>query len=283
MTGQFQFIPLTISLALAVSSKCHGFSVQPVVVASTFRSSLDGFGSAPHQNRLYAESSDGNTNTDIFISTDLPKDETIWKAEGERIIMEAVTDCGANPDDVEIAWKSGRVVITISGASYMEAIEGGDDEDEIGIEYDDEIDADAIKEFEQDFSSDDGDDDDDAKKKPSFGSDVVSIARAINYALGEEGEGSIGNNIAVHHEIEVTTPGASDELHGIMFESYKGFNVIVEAYDKKKDKVQQIEGKLVERNDEKTIVNVKGRMRKFKNDIVQCVRLPKAKREKGVK
>ena len=102
--------------------------------------------------------------------------------------------------------------------------------------------------------------------------------------MGEEGEGSMGYNIAVHHEIEVTTPGASDELEGIMFEAYKGFTVTVETLDpKKKDKVKIIEGNLVERTDDFTILNVKGRRRKLKNQIVLSVKLPKAKREKGVK
>eukprot|EP00956_Cyclotella_meneghiniana_P025461 scaffold53208_cov37-Cyclotella_meneghiniana.AAC.4 len=45
------------------------------------------------------------------------------------------------------------------------------------------------------------------------------------------------------------------------------------------------EGKLVERDMEKnvTIINVKGRNRKIKNDLIESVELPKAKREKGVK
>ena len=45
------------------------------------------------------------------------------------------------------------------------------------------------------------------------------------------------------------------------------------------------EGKLVGRDYDKgvTMVNVKGRVVKIKNDTIECVRLPKAKTEKGVK
>ena len=107
-----------------------------------------------------------------------------------------------------------------------------------------------------------------------------------------------------------------------MFEVYKGFDVIVDYWEvpKKKKKKKKsgkagkdvaavsegesattaekeeeeeeeqktkkvIEGKLVGRDNEKgvTMVNVKGRITKIKNDMIDSVKLPKAKREKGVK
>lgn len=105
-----------------------------------------------------------------------------------------------------------------------------------------------------------------------------------------------------------------------MFEVYKGFDVIVDYWDvPKKKKVKNtkksgkagkeevvvvvavaqeeeeeepttktqkvIEGKLVGRDEEKgvTLVNVKGRIMKIKNDMIESVKLPKAKREKGSK
>ena len=43
------------------------------------------------------------------------------------------------------------------------------------------------------------------------------------------------------------------------------------------------EGLLVEKNDEHTVINQKGRISKIKNEKVECVRLPKAKKEKGAK
>jgi len=219
------------------------------------------------------------------ISTALPR-EDVWKSEGERIIKSAAMDCGAKEEDIDIQWKSGRVEIKISGVTYIQAKEDDEDEDDVGIVYDDDIDEEAIKEFSEEFGEADEeteDEDEDEDARPTFGSDIVSIGRAINYALGEEGEGSLGYNIAVHHEIEVSTPGASDELQGIMFESYKGFAVIVSLMDPKKNKAKNYEGKLIQRTDTHTIVNVKGRQRKMKNELVLSVKLPKAKREKGVR
>lgn len=108
-----------------------------------------------------------------------------------------------------------------------------------------------------------------------------------------------------------------------MFESYKGFDVTVEYWEEeKKKKVKKIksksqkdtsssddeddndedgdgqkgditeklklkivEGKLVGRDYEKevTLVNIKGRVATIRNDMIERVCLPKAKREKGVK
>jgi ribosome maturation factor RimP len=104
--------------------------------------------------------------------------------------------------------------------------------------------------------------------------DLSALARAINHALA-------GTVIAEMYEIEVTTPGASDELSGIMWQSYRGFDVIAEYINpKKKDNpLQTIEGRLVERNDEYTILNLKGRMKKLPNEQVRSVKLPKAKKE----
>lgn len=111
--------------------------------------------------------------------------------------------------------------------------------------------------------------------------DITTLARAINSALDDDG---IGLAIAEAHEIEVTTPGASDELVGdVMFEAFKGFDVIVQHKDPKKDKVKTIDGRLVERNDEFTVLNIKGRMKNLKNQDVLSVKLPKAKKEKGVR
>jgi len=120
------------------------------------------------------------------------------------------------------------------------------------------------------------DDQDENEETPSTDVDMTALARAINAALDDDGTGLA---IAEAHEIVVTTPGASDELSGIMFESYKGFDVIVEHQDPKK-KTKRIEGRLVERNDEFTIINIKGRMKKLKNQDVMSVKLPKAKKEK---
>ena len=231
---------------------------------------------------LYLEntsSNDGITKNEP--TTQLPRDENIWKKEGERIILKSMIENGGNIEDVDIQWKPGLIIVTISGDSILRADD--DTEDDILEMEQDEDYEDAMQEFDNDF---DNQQDEISDTKPN----VVSIARAINLALGEEGEGSIGYNIAVHHSIEVTTPGASDELHGIMFQSYRGFDVIAETIDVKKNKnnddkpkIKIVEGKLVERNEEHTVLNVKGRMKKLKNDLVVCVKLPKAKKESKMK
>eukprot|EP00581_Thalassiosira_minuscula_P008270 CAMPEP_0183710058 /NCGR_PEP_ID=MMETSP0737-20130205/5928_1 /TAXON_ID=385413 /ORGANISM="Thalassiosira miniscula, Strain CCMP1093" /LENGTH=388 /DNA_ID=CAMNT_0025938281 /DNA_START=56 /DNA_END=1222 /DNA_ORIENTATION=+ len=149
------------------------------------------------------------------------------------------------------------------------------------------------------------------------GVEVTKIAKTINILLAEDGEDSPKFDIARRHSIEVTTPEFDNVLRGkVMFESYKGFDVSVEHWEepkkkknkKKKGKAQKessaaeeqkeeepvvvaepklkvTEGKLVGKDYEKdvTMINVKGRVVKIKNDKIECVRLPTAKREKGVK
>ncbi|CAB9507765.1 expressed unknown protein [Seminavis robusta] len=245
--------------------------------------------------------------TTPLISSNLGPDENVWKQEGERIITEAAVGAGASPEMLTIEWKSGRVVVTVDALAYisgeadstlMEDDDIIDDDDMILDEEGDDmifeegedelIDDNQLLDEEEDFLFEDGDLDleemgfVEEEGSSSEGVDVVSIARAINAAFEEEGEGSLGFNVAVHHSIEVTTPGATDELSGIMFESYKGFDVILEFHDSKTGKTKKLEGKLIERDDEVTRINERGRMRKFKNELVESVRLPKAKFEKGV-
>lgn len=113
------------------------------------------------------------------------------------------------------------------------------------------------------------------------GVDVAALARAINAALDD---GGVGLAIAEEHEIEVTTPGASDELQGpVMFKAYKGFDVLVTFMDPKKKVAKTIEGKLHDRTSEFTIINIKGRMKKLKNQMLVSVKLPKALKEKGAR
>jgi ribosome maturation factor RimP len=216
-----------------------------------------------------------------------------------------------NNDDLTIEWKADRIIVTVRGQVYVSAVEDEEGDDELLLMDDDgeDIDDDDI-----DGDDDEGDDDDelmndnedeeedeiplvdrmmneDSPTESSTevdegppsprGVDVAALARAINGALDD---GGIGLLIAETHEIEVTTPGASEELQGrVMFEAYKGFDVICQQMDLKTKKVKQVEGRLVERNDEFTILNIKGRMKKLKNNTVLSVKLPKAKKEKGGK
>lgn len=226
---------------------------------------------------------------DVVVVTSLPKDENVWKEAGEKIIMNAALNVGSNnnlkEEDIDIQWKPGRIIVTIKN-SILKGGDNDDEEDDVEIEYDDDDDGFYLEDVEDGDADDD--EEEDSKEEGNdddIQADIVTIARAINYAFGEEGEGSIAYAIAANHEIEVTTPGAPDELEGIMFESYKGFNVIVETIDpKKKDgKIKIVEGNLIERNKEFTVLNCKGRRSNLKNQNVLSVKLPKAKREKGVK
>ena len=190
----------------------------------------------------------------------LPKD---YQEQGNELIYKAARLCGASEENVAIEWKPGRVVVQVSGDSVYVAAPL--EEREAAVL--------AVEEY-------DDDDDDDETTLPPNGIDVSAVARAINAAMDDED--GVGSEIAATHEIEVTTPGSGDELTGqIMFDAYKGFGVIVQHQDPKTNKTKTIEGSLVERNAEFTVINIKGRMKKLKNADVVSVKLPRAKKEKG--
>jgi ribosome maturation factor RimP len=228
---------------------------------------------------------------------------------GEYLIRQAAAkQCGiSSKEDLSIEWKPGRIIVTVLGNVYVSNdMDDVDDEEEIELEQDeamgDDGDAEGFYDDEGgEFLGDDGDDEEEEEdlfeeeeEEDSVGLlsssltstsagqdvDVSQLAKAINAALDD---GGTGLAIAETHEIEVTTPGASDELtSAIMFEAYRGFEVICQFMDPKTKKTKTIDGRLVERNDEFTVVNIKGRMKKLKNDMVVSVKLPKAKKEKGV-
>mmetsp|Transcript_116 Transcript_116/g.233 ORF Transcript_116/g.233 Transcript_116/m.233 type:complete len:306 (-) Transcript_116:16-933(-) len=219
--------------------------------------------------------------------------------QGTDIIRAAAVSAGAQEDNIDVEWSGDRIKVTISGELVSLGASSLDDEVDVDeLDEDDELDL-YIDADELDGSADDpegvfGDVDigdyveDEAEannEEEEEGPSITGIARAINRALAELGEGSIGDQIAQTRSIEVTTPGVSDVLQGdIMFEAYKGFEVMVETTDtNKKGKKKIFEGTLVERTDEHTSVNIKGRIKKIKNEKVECVRLPKAKKEKGAK
>lgn len=243
--------------ALLLGSSCQGWILRPYSVRVSFS-----------RNRQILQ-----------CSHSLGTDEVAWKNEGERIILKATEEAGAKPEMIQIEWKSGRVIVTVDGSAYIPAELDLLEDDNIFFEEEDELEfdmGDLDAEFdEEEFTEEEG------GEESSMGVDVVAIARAVNSAFDAEGEGSLGYNIAVHHSIEVTTPGATNEVLGIMFESYKGFDVVLEFEDAKTGKTKKVEGKLIEKDEEFTRINERGRMRKFKNELVQSVTLPKAKTEKG--
>ena len=219
----------------------------------------------------------------MLFSSALPEG---YQEYGQQVIRKAGSLCGiVNDEDLTIDWKADRIVVTVHGKVYVstddedpveedaEDAEEADSQDDVD-EEDDELASIATMSLDDEISSS-------LPPTSSQGVDVTVLARAINAALDD---GGIGLAIAESHEIEVTTPGASDELlEPVMFAVYKGFEVICEQLDLKTKEVTKIEGRLVERNDEFTIVNIKGRMKKMKNSTLLSVKLPKAKKEKGVK
>ena len=253
------------------------------------------------------------------------------KSLGEKIIVQAAKQCGATEPMICIEWKADRIVVTVDvtrDVNYVEDddydgdddifMDGYDDdglmldlfEDGAELMYDDEVESNPDDDI--DDPQDELDDDDyESTFESEFDNnriDLSRIARTINELLAQDGEDSLSYTIAKLHEIEVSTPEFDNVLKGRrMFESYKGFDVIVEYWEEeKKKKVENVmsksqknntdnitdkrklkitEGKLVSRDYEKeiTLINVKGRVAKIRNDMIVRVYLPKAKREKGVK
>lgn len=237
------------------------------------------------------------TKSRLFASSIDDKDDNTpwWREEGDAIIRAAAIEAGADGNMLKLDWGPGYLTVTVGGEACLSTTPvEGEEEDEEGIEYDDEDDDIVMQDEEEEVDDEEYDEDDEVdddsdegeeeKEEKPTGPDIAAIARAINKALDGE-EGTIGWTIATTHSIDVTTPGVLDELSGLppkIIESYKGFDVIVEAFDKKKDKNVIFEGKLVDRVDNVTTINLKGRKKKLKNELISSIRLPKAKREKGV-
>ena len=223
------------------------------------------------------------------------------KSLGEKIIVQAALQSGATESMIDIQWFPDRIVVNVNKDGEGVILMGDsldDDLDEIDWEEEDDDGYDEDDFFEEEFD----DEDDEGSISDSDAVDLTLIARTINELLSQDGEDSLAYEIAKLHEIEVTTPEFDNVLRGkVMFESYKGFDVMVEHWEepkkKKKPKAQKeeppttvlepklkvTEGKLVGREEDVTLINVKGRVVKIKNDKIEAVRLPKAKREKGVK
>ena len=110
-----------------------------------------------HERADYGD--DDDDSDDVFIDTSLPRDESIWKTEGERIIRTAAIDVGGGiggllkEEDIDIQWKSGRIVVTIANTVLEGRILDDDDVDDEGYSDDDDHD-------DNDFVLDDLDDED---------------------------------------------------------------------------------------------------------------------------
>jgi ribosome maturation factor RimP len=237
---------------------------------------------------------------------------------GEKLIMDAVAlTCGDDVDrTVTIEWKgrggSPRIIVTVD-TSDDDDDDYYDDEDDYdnvadnmvdNWDGDDDYDDDDEDELLENIDEDDdliGDEDSSLNDVPTSGNLLTRIARRINEAFARDAPDGPGYSIAKIYDIEVTTPPFDGVLRGRrMFHSYRGFDVVVEHYEKKKSKkngsvevgveeprkLKTSEGKLVSRDKEadgNTTINSKGRAVKIKNEDIMTVRLPKAKREKGVR
>jgi ribosome maturation factor RimP len=220
------------------------------------------------------------------------------------------------PPTLSLEWKADTLVVTVwadnvyvsnpvseqDGDILSEVLDDDDDDemDEMENSKDTEFlvgDA-ATDDDDDDNSSDDGVENDnlddtlmDVADSSTTGSttatnvengiDMVLLTRAIQAAL--DSDPVVGAVIASRFGLQVTTPGASDVLTtSAMFRAYAGFEVIVSHQDAKTKGLKTIVGRLVERNETFLVLNIKGRVKKLKTSDVVSVRLPKAKKEKGV-
>ena len=213
-----------------------------LLIAGLFATCDFSAGFAPRFSSLFCVSStcDRVTASQLVMPMASSVSENEMQVQGTDIIRKAAIEAGAQPDNIDIDWKGDQIIVTISELVKLggPSLEGLDDEEQLAEELDMYFDADELDEsaadkagifgdvdiddYVEDELEGEGDEDDD---EPS----ITGIARAINRALAELGEGSVGDIIAQTHSIEVTTPGASDVLQGdVMFEAYKGFEVLVE-------------------------------------------------------
>jgi hypothetical protein len=215
---------------------------------------------------------DGGEDDDEEVSS-LPSDASAaTRILGERLILAAATGCGATEKMVNVEWRGGRIVVTVD--VYADGDYDYDDDD--GEVYDFDVEADwdgdddvaALADQESDDGELDPDEfsDVDDVDDPEEGSDEVKIvggarrrpdltliARAINEAFACDAPDGPGYAIATVHEIEVTTPAFDGVLRGRrMFDSYRGFDVIVEHQeeDEKKKKKKKKKKDRGERTDD---------------------------------
>lgn len=317
---------LVLALLLILISQSQAFSTSRSFGRMHASATMSAATLSPHKVRLsqlYLLDSDDDDNDDEYdegdITTMTATTDASTRDLGGKLIMDAVAlTCGDYVDrTVTIEWKgiggSPRIIVTVDTSD--------DDDDDVDYNEDDyDNDADDIvdnwdgnednNDDDDEFLDDIDEDDDLRADEDSSVDDEVStsgnlltrIARAINEAFARDAPDGPGYSIAKIYDIEVTTPPFDGVLRGRrMFDSYRGFDVVVEHYEKEKKskkngsvevgkeeprKLKTSEGKLVARDNEadgNTTINFKGRAVKIKNEDIVTVRLPKAKREKGVR
>lgn len=231
-------------------------------------------------------------------SSDVDSDPTISKdprkTEAETIIRSCVDRVGASV--LELKWHATQVVVTLNEEfkptaefwNLKEDDEDGDNEDFEDGERDDEDEMIIMDEAEEEFGivqdTDDlgmiQDDSEKATESVRLGSAAISsIARLI---LDEFEERENELNFLDRYELILSSPGARDIIETQrQFNAFRGFDVIVET-NEPVDSKKELFVRLIERNDVDLVVNKKGKKLKIPLEKVKCVRLPPAKREKGV-
>lgn len=231
-------------------------------------------------------------------------DKVVVRVHGDNVYVVAETAVAVGDEPVQVEEEDDERLV-FSEAAFIDendsnSFDNDDDDDDELLNYSLDDDGDDDEEiFEDNDDEDEGlnvrqdvvpSDNSSNSISGGGGVDLALLARAINAAFddkdGEEDSngGGTGYAIASRYEIEVTTPGTGDEFTTpVMFQAYKGFDVLVQHRDPKSGSIKTIEGRLVEKNSEFVVLNIKGGTKKLKNQNVLCVKLPKAKKEKGVR
>ena len=219
-----------------------------------------------------------------------------WRTEAEEIIKKACETVNAEVED--ITWGLAYCLITIADMSDVEGIiDGPEVQIDMGEWYDESPTGTGPDYFWEPKMSEEEKleydsthpkvriehaDDPDAEARESIDTYVLSaIAGAVLEALNDP---DVENRLHIvsRHEIMFASPGSPDVLiTQKQFDAFRGFDVLVETRDPWKSN-RTLKGKLVQRTALDVILNVKGRMVTIPNNFVYRVRLPAAKREKGL-
>jgi len=197
-----------------------------------------------------------------------------WRIEAESVITSAAESVGAVLKG--ITWSMARVTVTVANTEEVVPLPFEDDTED-------------WKDVDKHVYSEDAptvgtlgaapvsDASAQAEIEPVNLGGITTVARAVIQALEDIVD---HNNVIERVHVEVTTPGAPDELTTQrQFDAFKGFDVRVETEDPWKSN-RVIEGKIIERGPLDLKINVKGRIVKIPVAMVGSVRLPKAKKEK---
>ncbi|KAJ1641226.1 hypothetical protein T492DRAFT_921065 [Pavlovales sp. CCMP2436] len=111
----------------------------------------------------------------------------------------------------------------------------------------------------------------------SASQEIQDLNKALSSWLDDEEAKGAADLPAGEFELEVGTPGAPETLtRDFEFEVFKGFDVTVTTTEPHKGK-SRFEGALHSRDEKSVVLNMVGRLTKIPRELVEEVRLPKAK------